>query len=40
MELQKNKKHNKVGEYEHSNHSENCGCKSVTGVTEDTQEQE
>jgi hypothetical protein len=41
MELQKNKKQNKVGEYEHSKHSENCGCKSVTGVTEeDTQERE
>jgi hypothetical protein len=24
-----------VGEYEHSEHSDSCGCESVTGVTEE-----
>jgi hypothetical protein len=35
------KKARKSIEYEHNEHSENCGCESVTGVTEEeTQERE
>jgi hypothetical protein len=40
MEL-KNKKKDEISQNEYGEHSESCGCKSVTGITkEDTQERE
>jgi hypothetical protein len=41
MSENQGRKLKKVGENEHTEHSEGCGCESVTGVTEeDTQERE